>query len=540
MLFPQFPLTIAGIPLHHMENQFPIISFFQELCMLFHRTVISFALVLGTSMVFSSAVISQTPPKPATTQQQAARPKPPAPTFAEKESERKALADKLDKAGLLYSAKVVTDSDPKMLIPPESVAVMNGKEFTISKTPPSIEFAIAPVEPKFFSEPPAGNKTGPWSNWSQGIYHPRSGKFYSSAGDHGAYNAHLYIIEYDPAKQQVRCLPEINKVVGRTPDRFGDGKIHGWLGFTGGNDLWFATYWAKYPEPSEVDYATGYGGGYLMSVDVRTGKISNYGVPMERASWPYFNVDSKRNMFFAVGYTSEFLVWDMKTRKARFAGFLPDGLEWGHRSLMVDEVTGNAYSCNTHKSDPDMHFIKYDTRKNRFFKLDCSIPRQQRNGQVAFIRAHTRHRGPDGLFWCVSQQGELFTFDPEKEIIEDKGLLWPGSQTYIASMDRSPKGRYIYFVPGAHGGGWADGAPVVQYDTLTGARKVIAFPFPYYKDKYGYITGGTYSAVLDDRGERLCILWNGAFTDIKPNGKADTFGHCSIMLVNIPASERME
>ena len=144
------------------------------------------------------------------------------------------------------------------------------------------------------------------------------------------------------------------------------------------------------------------------------------------------------------------------------------------------------------------------------------------------------------LFWCVSQNGELFTFDLVRGTVEDKGLIWPGKQTYVASMDRSPGGRFIYFVPGAHGGGWAEGAPIVQYDTKTGGRKVLAFPYPYYHTTYGYITGGTYSAVLDNNGSRLFILWNGAFTDIKPGNKADTFGHCSVMLVNIPESERRE
>ncbi len=458
----------------------------------------------------------------------------------DREQERRELAEQLDKEGLLYTAKVVTDSDPRMLVPPESVAAMNGKEYTISNTPPTIDFAVAPVEPKFFSPPPEGNKVGPWSNWSQGVYYPPTGKFYSSAGDHGGYNAHLYLVEYDPAKKQIRCLPEINKVIGRTSDQFGDGKIHGWLEFFDGPNLWFATYWAKYPEPAEVDYATGYGGGYIMSVNVETGDIVDYGVPMERASWPYHHVDTKRGMLYAVGYRGEFLAWDMKTQRTRFAGFLPEGMDWNHRAILVDEATGMVYSNNTHESDPEMHLIKYDPERNRFFLLDCSIPPQERNGRVAFIRAHTRHRGPDGLFWLVSQQGQLFTFDPDKEIVEDKGLLWPGEQTYVASMDRSPGGRYIYFVPGAHGRGWADGAPVVQYDTRTGARKVIAFPFPFYQEKYGYITGGTYSTVLDDKGERLCILWNGAFAPIKTSGSADTFGHCSVMLVNIPASERAE
>ena len=93
--------------------------------------------------------------------------------------------------------------------------------------------------------------------------------------------------------------------------------------------------------------------------------------------------------------------------------------------------------------------------------------------------------------------------------------------------------------PAPHGHGYADGSPVVQYDTQTGTKKVLAFMFPYYLDKYGYTAGGTFSIKLDDKGERLFILWNGAFVE-HGEKKADTFGQCSVMVVNIPASERVE
>ena len=106
-------------------------------------------------------------------------------------------------------------------------------------------------------------------------------------------------------------------------------------------------------------------------------------------------------------------------------------------------------------------------------------------------------------------------------------------------MDRSPGGRYIYYLPGAHGHGYTDGSPVVQYDTKTDIKKVIAFMYPYYYDKYGYTPGGTFSIKLDERGERLFILWNGAFVEHTGKG-GDTFGQCSVMVVNIPESERIE
>jgi hypothetical protein len=134
----------------------------------------------------------------------------------------------------------------------------------------------------------------------------------------------------------------------------------------------------------------------------------------------------------------------------------------------------------------------------------------------------------------------MFTFDPVKEVVVNKGYNWPGEQRYTASMDRSPKGRYVYYLPGAHGHGYSDGSPVVQYDTQTGTKKVLAFMFPYYYEKYGYTPGGTFSIKLDDKGERLFVLWNGAFVEYDPAGKSDTFGQCSVMVINIPASERQE
>ena len=37
-------------------------------------------------------------------------------------------------------------------------------------------------------------------------------------------------------------------------------------------------------------------------------------------------------------------------------------------------------------------------------------------------------------------------------------------------MERSPGGRYLYYMPGAHGHGYSDGSPLIQYDTETGTN----------------------------------------------------------------------
>jgi hypothetical protein len=473
------------------------------------------------------------------------------------EQKKKEVAEKLDKSKLLYTGKVVVDEDPQMLVPKKSVAQFADKDYQIAKTPPRVEFAVIPVKPVFLGESPVkskstrSNEPGPWANWGQAGYDTRTGKFYSSVGDHGKYNAHIFLVEYDPAAQKVRCLPEINKVLGKRNDQFADGKIHGWLDFFKSNDLdkehlWYCTYWAKYSEPDEEDYAAGYDGGHIISHDVITGDIVDYGVPLARASWPYHRVDTTRGILYAVGMFGEFLAWDINTQTTKWAGYLPPGMGWWERAILIDHVTGMVYTTNRDESDVEKHFIKYDPSKNRFFKLNCKMPKETINGRRAKpgdhteMRAQTRERGPDGLFWGVSYNGRLFTFDPVKEEVADKGYNWPGKQRYTAAMDRSPGGRYLYYLPGAHGTGYADGSPVIQYDTKTGHKKVLAFLFPYYYERYGYSPGGTFSIKLDEKGERLFILWNGGFVEYDPKSEDGVFGQCSLMLVNIPSSEREE
>ena len=471
------------------------------------------------------------------------------------EQKKKEVAEKLDKEKLLYTGKVVVDEDAKMLEPIESVKKFSGKDYVIAKTPPKVEFAVVPVQPMFLGESPVkskssiSNEPGPWSNWCQANYDSRTGRFYSAIGDHGKYDAHILLVMYDPAAKKVTCLPEVNKVLGRTKTQFAEGKIHGWLDFYQSKDidkphLWYCTYWAKYNEPDEEDYATGYDGGHIMSYDVLTGDIVDYGVPLKRASWPYHRVDTKRGIMYAVGMFGEFLAWDINKQQTMWAGYLPNGMGWWERAILIDDATGMVYTSNRDAAaDSVLHFIKYDPAKNRFFKLNCHMPEETSSGKpggYTQMRAQTRTRGADGLFWGVSYNGLLFTFDPVKEEIVAKGYNWPGEQRYTASMDRSPKGRYVYYLPGAHGHGYSDGSPVVQLDTQTGTKKVLAFMFPYYYEKYGYTPGGTFSITLDDKGERLFVLWNGAFVEYDPAGKSDTFGQCSVMVINIPASERQE
>ncbi len=458
--------------------------------------------------------------------------------LGEEEAKMREITEKKDTEGLLYSGKVVVDQDKSMLIPPDRVAEHEGKGYVMAETPPLVEFGVIPATPFFFPEPVDDHHRGMWANWGQSAYYPKTGRFYASIGDNGSYDAHLYIVEYDPSAKQINLSPEINEVLGRSDQVFSEGKIHGWLDFLDGPELWFCTYWSKYPDVHEEDFQTGYQGGHIMTYNVETQEFTDYGVPMPRASWPASRIDPNRRMLYATGYYCEFLAWDMDTRTVQWAGHPPDGIQWSNRVLLIDDKTGMVYTSNRHADDPDKHFIKYDPYKNRFEKMEISTPTCE--GATGEMRASTIKRDSQGLFYGITHPGQMFTFSPDKEEIVDLGLCWPGEERYTTSIERSPGERYLYYLPGAHGHGCVDGSPLVQYDTKTGTRKVLAFLSPFYEEKYGYTPSGSFSLKLDDKGEKVFIIWNGGFFDYDPEDPGSLFKHNSVMLVHIPESEREE
>jgi hypothetical protein len=151
------------------------------------------------------------------------------------------------------------------------------------------------------------------------------------------------------------------------------------------------------------------------------------------------------------------------------------------------------------------------------------------------IRAATRET-PDGKVYTVSsgqgrREATLYEIDTKTEEITDLGTAAVGSQSYIASLSADASGRFVYYVPGAHGGSDQDGSPLVQFDTRTKKKKVIAFLDPFYAKKYGFTPKGTYSVAADPSGERVFVTWN-----VSRGGRA--WDCCAITVVHVPESER--
>jgi len=284
------------------------------------------------------------------------------------------------------------------------------------------------------------------------------------------------------------------------------------------------------PGFTEADYAK-WPGSHLVPYDTRSGKAEDLGIPLSKAGWPYYTLDSGRGVFFAVGSKQEALAYDVKNRKIIFAGMPPEGINWWQRCVMLDPSTGIFWSCS---SKAPYNFVSYNPRANEFRKYPETTPPDigKNAGKNSVIRGHIEHRVREGFIWVNSTNGTLYKFWPETRKTETAVNLW-ADNTYVPRISLSPDERYIYYVANSK---YTQHRfkPFVQYDTRTNRRKVIAFVADYYYDVYGFVAGTIHGSTLSKDGSEFVAVFNGSFL---PREKAwqDT---PALFIFHIPESER--
>jgi len=444
---------------------------------------------------------------------------------AETEAERKARVEKWDKHHLRHSIGMVTDRSKDFIRIPDGYP--GKRDFSVAKEPPTIDFApVRGLYPEFF---PEDNK-GLWSQWAEVTKGP-NGCFYMATGDHRCRNGQVFITEYDPAVKEQRIVVDVGKVCGWKENQLVHGKIHGRMDIMQDGTLVAAT-WNGSPIKQEwLD--NGYvKGGYVFTYNIFTGVTDYHGIPFYGDSWPYYSVDTQTGVMMAVGAYYNFMAYDVRHRRLLYGGMPPDGIKWCLRATLLDERTGLLYS--TDSSTETHRFVCYDQRTNVFRHLKCSPPPNPITGKYERLRAYTARRAPDGCFYCIGQEGTMYRFYPDEERTELLGINWD-TGVYTTSVAMDSKFRYIYFVPGSHGRSMNLGTPVVQYDIETGKKKVIAFLGPFYHEKYGYATAGTFGIELSADDSLLVIHMNGGFA---PEPYKPRHEHPAIFAVHIPGSER--
>ena len=407
----------------------------------------------------------------------------------------------------------VTDTSVEFLAPPATLRA----DVKVAKTAPTVDFAYFPGQTY------RGN---PWSNWGDSMF--ANGKYYASIGDHLAPGGSAFLFEFDPATRQFRQLVDIKKLLALPEGRYTPGKIHTQLQLAPDGWIYFGTHRGGTRATfGDKDYK----GDWIIRVNPQTAKAEVVAEgPVPGHCIPTGFTDTQRMIFYGGtepeardGETSiTFFAYDLRERKLIYRGF--DGPA---RAMIFARSTGKVYWLEDKLDDAPL--VRFDPAKPG---------KPERLPGVIGLRAASEET-PQGIVYTVSHArgkesgSELYAFNTKTEKIEPLGDAAVGGQQYITSLDCDATGRFFYYIPGAHGGAEADGSPVVQFDTKTRTKKVIAFLHPFYEKNYGVSPSGTYSVALDPKGETLYVTWN-----CKRIPAARVWDSCALTVVHIPESER--
>ncbi|MBN1420912.1 MAG: hypothetical protein JXP34_19230 [Planctomycetes bacterium] len=408
--------------------------------------------------------------------------------------------------------RVATDTNPAFLAAPAKLR----PGVAIAESPPTIDFLYYPGQDY------EGN---PWSVWGDGL--AVSGTYYSSIGDHKAPGGNAFVHEYDSRTKELRAIVDLRELLDLPEGHYTPGKIHSRIDRGRDGWLYFSTHRGSTRVTTDRYH---YAGDWIIRHHPETGRTEIVAhAPVPRQCIPASVLDPERLVFYggtaAGDYDDKrimFFAYDIRAKRLLHSCY--DGPA---RYMIFARSTGKLYFApglagRLHVFDPA--------------KAGAPVPL---DGTIG-LRSATQET-PQGFVYTVSTSPDatLWSFDTKTETIRELGSAAVGSQTYITSLDASPDGRYLYYIPGAHGGSQEDGTPVVQYDVKTGKKKVLAFLHPFYRDTYGYTPLGTFGSAVDPKGDKLYITWNGNRGGPDARGRL-AFDTCALTVIHIPESERMQ
>lgn len=401
---------------------------------------------------------------------------------------------------------VATDRSAVFITPPAFLAPQPADGgYTVAKTAPTVDFMFFPGQTY------AGR---PWSAWGNGgVY---QGKYYTAIGDH-AWDA--FVFEYDPATKKMRTLVELKKFLDLPEGHYTPGKVHSFI--TPGKDGWlyYATHNGGGGRATAEHH---YKGDWILRSHPETGKteVVSHG-PAGAASIPVGFLDPERMIFYG-GTEQElvFFAFDVQQRKLLYRSPEKQGPT---RNMLFSQSTGRVYYRARSRKKPRPPMRRYDPATNQVAEVETDLDPRCSSSET-----------PQGLIYAIGWDGNLWSFNVKTEASKLIGFAPIAKQKYTTTLPVDPSGRYLYYCSGAHGGAKKEGTPIVQFDTKTLKKKVIAFLTPFYPDNYKYACDGTYSLCLSADGSMLFATWNGARNHVKRY--ADV---CAMTAIQIPESERL-
>ncbi len=412
---------------------------------------------------------------------------------------------------------------------PESVQAASRKEgaapFVVARTLPAVDFAYHRD-----LGPDAINRRL-WSSWGD-ICVAGDGRVYLGIGDHGndvGGDARCFLYRWDPKRKVLERVVDMNAVVPPQPGQPAWSKIHARIDEGPDGKIYFSCTLNDGNRAGQPAYhwTEQLPGGQLYSFDPQSGKTSVFAsLPPKRCTATSL-LDRERQVWWCnleAGAGNALWCLDLKSRKPIFQA--PDG------SMGFNRAFALARDGSVYFNGKDRLWC-CEPARDRLAARDAAFPNSPG------MRSATRQSKEGWIYGTTQGSGQLFRYRPAQDKLELLGPAWLNG-AYVTVTELSPDERFLYYLPGAHGGAFRDGTPVVQYELATGQRKVLCFLAEAFEKEQSYVPAGTYGMKLSADGGTLYVNFNGHAGDrtrpqkMRPNG----FGLCGFAAIHLPESER--
>ena len=348
----------------------------------------------------------------------------------------------------------------------------------VAEVPPAIDFGVVDIGD--------ANPDHDFYQWGNVVLGPDD-KYYYAIGD----GSILILKSYDPKiKTDTICI--------YSPDVEPPLSDHAWHG-------------RPTIDPSTGDmYLIGHYNGQVVKYNIYSKEIINYGQVVPGMGWDEHVWDYERNRLY--GVNGNILVYDTENDTVIFSGKPFADFSVDSRARMVDTETGMFYGTGNKGS-----FYKYNPDSNVFTRLNSSMPHA--------MRASTNSKEADGSFWIFDKLGNIYRFFPDKDSLVSKGVNDEIYGDYMAFIERSSDGDYLYYISAGSNG------YLIQYNTITEKKKVVANLTNYYSTNYSYDIIKCFGGALSRDGSSILLV---LFGDDANSGRR----RVALFHVQIPESER--
>ena len=254
------------------------------------------------------------------------------------------------------------------------------------------------------------------------------------------------------------------------------GKIHSKIVASPDGSIYFSTDGGESREEYLMEHPQGYGGGYFMKWDPKTGSLQNLGTGMPYESIKDIDIDPKTGLLYGITYPqAHFLVYNPAKNQLRDLGRLA--------SSHVPRVLFTDWWGNCYYVDWRQRLVKYETERDTLVFARESLPAFPGTPGSKIITGITAYaKDPaKGIIYLITYGAKLIAFYPEKDGIgrvkDLGGVIETGEAEawapYVPNLNIGNNGK-LYYIIGGHGNYvLKDKTVLVEFDPATGKKSIL-------------------------------------------------------------------